>query len=326
MMHIHFDDHSFSETETTIIGIALLILASIGFGVQGILAKLIYQENIDVLTLLLLRTLMITPLFWALALIRLPKSRLFPHKKHYIIASMAAGFIGFYVAPLSDLNALELIDSGVARIIYYTFPAFVIILNAIIHNRFPPKTHIAAFLFIQLGVFLVMGAGNSHEVQPHHVYGVLWALFAAFIFSTYVQLNQHITKNMGSLSFILYAVTGSCIAITFHFFSSEPISNLSKISSHGFLLTVSFAAVTFIPILAFAEGVKRIGAPRAALVTMISPIITVAGGILFLGESLSPLQWLGSIIVLGTVILLEIKVLHVWLRYRKQHKKSQNTP
>jgi drug/metabolite transporter (DMT)-like permease len=62
---------------------------------------------------------------------------------------------------------------------------------------------------------------------------------------------------------------------------------------------------TAIPVLTFIMGLRLIGASRAAILSTFEPASTVVLAVLILGESGSPLQYVGGALVLASVIALE---------------------
>jgi drug/metabolite transporter (DMT)-like permease len=71
-----------------------------------------------------------------------------------------------------------------------------------------------------------------------------------------------------------------------------------------FLIAVVSTVVSFVLIL---EGIKRIGAERAAIISMLGPVITILFGTWFLGERLESVQWYGCILVFFTIVTLELQ-------------------
>ena len=64
---------------------------------------------------------------------------------------------------------------------------------------------------------------------------------------------------------------------------------------------------TVIPMLAMAEGVKLLGAPRASIVSTVGPPFTILVGSITLHEMLSLAQWLGVLLIVAGIVILELK-------------------
>jgi drug/metabolite transporter (DMT)-like permease len=77
-----------------------------------------------------------------------------------------------------------------------------------------------------------------------------------------------------------------------------------------FVIAVVSTVVSFVLIV---EGIKRIGAERASILSMLGPVITILLGTLFLGERLEMTQWAGCLLVFLSIFVLELQ---------KRHKKN----
>ena len=62
----------------------------------------------------------------------------------------------------------------------------------------------------------------------------------------------------------------------------------------------------FLPGLMQAEGVRRVGAQRAAIGSTVGPPTTIVLAALFLGERLNGWQLLGSALIVVSVLLLSL--------------------
>ena len=76
----------------------------------------------------------------------------------------------------------------------------------------------------------------------------------------------------------------------------------------GVALIVVFALVpTAFGFFAFLRGISRIGAPRASIIGAVEPAVAVAIGVLVLGERFRSLQVVGGVLVIGAIVLLEMR-------------------
>ena len=92
--------------------------------------------------------------------------------------------------------------------------------------------------------------------------------------------------------------------IFFEFCSLHELSDLPPRDSH--LLGVLAIACMFLPGLLQAEGVRRVGAQRAAIGSTVGPPTTIALAAIFLGERLNPWQLLGSGLIVASVLWLSL--------------------
>ena len=290
----------------SLLGIIFVLLATLLLSFRSILVKLAYIEEVAVMDLFYYRFLFTIPLLIGFAFYK-KKKELFTAiiNKRIAISCILAGFFGYYLATLSDFHSLKLIDANINRIILYTFPAYVLILNSVIEKKLPQARDIFFFALVQIGLFFVLGGFNLSLTSANKI-GAILALLAAISYSVYIIINQQTGKKIGSILFTTYAVTFSFIFINIHFFTifDPEVSNV--ISNKGFLIIVIMAIFcTFMPLLLIAEGIKRIGASRFALLNTCGPVMTIFFCYIILGETMTYQQIIGSILIIAVLYIAE---------------------
>ena len=71
---------------------------------------------------------------------------------------------------------------------------------------------------------------------------------------------------------------------------------------------LGFAVIsTVIPIFTFYAGMHRLGAPRAAIISMIEPVLTLVWAYIIRHENLQLIQILGAAFILISVIILQLR-------------------
>lgn len=288
------------------LGAVLVLLAAALFSFKGVLVKLAYAEGAGTVPLLYLRFAMALPLFWALALARNGVAWTFRIGRRDLALAFAGAGAAMYVAWSADFAALKLIDVGLERVILFTFPVFVLLFDSLRLRRSPPLRHWLALAAVEGGIVLALG-GHDMAYVLANLQGGLYALLAAVMFAVFIMINQQSTAAIGPVRFNTFATTGAFVALTIHFFGFEPVSSL-VFTAKGYLYTALIAVFsTFVPYLLFAEGIRRTGASRAALLSAVGPPAALAYGYFLLGERMTWVQLLGAALVVLAVLALEAK-------------------
>lgn len=286
------------------IGTVLVFLAAVSFAFKGILAKLCYKENIDIETLLFLRFLIATPFFFIIPKIISqsisPSKTLKNNFVHVFISSVL-----FFISTVADFKALSLIQVSIERVILFSYPLFIIIINALLTKKAPTPIYFIVFVVVEMGVAMTVGFFSNIKILTSNIEGSLWALGAAISYSIYLVMSQRIIQRMGSISFTVISNLIVLIFITIYFLLTREINSII-ISGKG-LLYVSLIAIfcTAVPFFMVYEGIRRIGAPRAGLISMSGPAITLFAAYVLLGERLSLLQLIGALVILTGIAILE---------------------
>jgi drug/metabolite transporter (DMT)-like permease len=63
---------------------------------------------------------------------------------------------------------------------------------------------------------------------------------------------------------------------------------------------------TVLPATLLMQGIQRVGAAQAAMISAGGPILTVLLAVLFLGETLNALQWLGCALNIVGVLMITL--------------------
>jgi drug/metabolite transporter (DMT)-like permease len=298
-------------------GFSLIILATVGIGFQAVLAKLLFAQGVDMLAVLVLRKVIFLAIYMPFLFHRFRPQTVYAQEK-YVLHAMLVGALGHYVLPLITFHALTMINAGVVTVVVYTYPLFVILLNALLFQIFPPPLHIFTFLLMQLGVYWAMGGGTM--VFHQNLEGSLLALLVAVLYAIFTMTMHKAVARLGTRRYIFHAVMGGFLASLLHFvLVGSPVDSLF-ISSGNMVLMVLFSLACFVPALFVAEGIQAIGVTRASLITSISPVLTIGLAYVFLGEVLLKRQVLGGLMVVGAVVLLEKNLLRRFLPTTRRTK------
>lgn len=289
-------------------GVALVLGAAVIFSFKGILAKLLYAEGVSVPTLLALRFAIALPLVWLIARRANPSRR--PPTGSELAAVAIGGVLGFGLAPIADFVALALIDVSIERVILFSFPAFVLLFESARVRRAPGARQWLALALTQAGIVFTMGGVDVAKVVAN-LEGSAWAVASAALYAVYLMVNQAHGRTLGAARFTALGMSAGAAAIFVYFLAVEPVSALGVSALSWLYLVVMAVVSTVVPMIMFTEGIRRIGAARASLVSTVGPPWTVALAALVLGETFTAQQGLGGALVILGVLALEGRI--AWL-------------
>jgi len=282
--------------------------AAILFASKGIFSKTLYQRGVGFELLVTVRALLAMPLFAWLALRPLAtraNAAAVPRPRAAAVCAAAfAGIVCYYLGALLDFWALTLIDASIERVLLFSYPALVVLISSIMQRRAPAKRLVLALLVTYAGIFLAMGGIDFTELRQN-LFGALLVLCAALTTAVYFLIGERYTQELGATRFAAIAMSSSGVALAIHFALFRSVSELAPLQSHDWLLLGILAiACMFLPGLMQAEGVRRVGAQRAAIGSTVGPPATIVLAALFLGERLNGWQLLGSAMIVVSVLLL----------------------
>ncbi len=309
--------HSPEQIKREIQGFSLIVLAVLGISLQAVLAKMLFASGVSFVAVLVLRKLMFLSLYTPLLLRRFKPKAIYSQGQT-VVHAMMVGALGHYILPLITFHALDKVNAGVVTVIVYTYPLFVILLNALLFQIFPPALHIFTFLAMQVGVYWVMGGGT--HIFEQNLEGSLLALLVSVLYAMFTMTMHRAVARLGTRRYIFHALMGGLLASVVHFLlAGAPIGQL-VLSGHNYAMLALFSLICFVPALFVAEGMQVVGVTRASLITAMAPALTIILAYFMLHEVLLPLQMLGSVVVIAAVLLLEKKLLKQMLPKNKRGK------
>lgn len=214
------------------------------------------------------------------------------------------GAIGYYLSTLFDFMGLQYISASLERLILYIYPTIVLLMNLVAFKQKIQKTEILSLIVTYIGIGLVF-VNESILVDKNQTIGVTFIFLCALTYSLYLTGSESYIHRIGSTLFASLALCVSSIIVFIHFFSARNISVLSSLSDKmwfsGLLLGI-FSTV--IPVYLLAAGIKKIGSKKAAIVGTVGPISTIILSYWLLGESINSIEIIGSLFIIGGVIML----------------------
>jgi drug/metabolite transporter (DMT)-like permease len=297
-------DHD--DARRSLIGVALVLVASVGFSTRGVLIKLAYPYGVDAVTLLTLRMLFSLPLFALMALFAQHGARPISRAQWKMV--IALGFIGYYLSSFLSFLALQFIPAGLERLLLYLTPTIVVCMSALLFKQRVGRYHVVALVLSYCGILLVMAdnlvvASDSLAVLA----GGALAFISALTYSVYLIASGTMIPSIGSARFTAYASGTACCFVIVQFLLARDLQALDlplPVYAYGATMAVF---CTVLPTWMMSEGVRRIGANQSAMISSVGPVSTIAIAAIVLSEPVSAVQICGASLVLAGVWLVSAK-------------------
>lgn len=287
-----------------LLGVVFALLAAVGFSAKAILVKLAYLDSVDAVTLLALRMVFSVPFFIAVAL-WIRRQHAAPLNTHDRLLVLGLGLIGYYCSSFLDFLGLQYISAGLERLILFLYPTMTVILTALLYKRPIGKGVMAAMALSYAGIALVF----LHDVGTKEgsiVVGASLVFASTLSYSIYLVGAGHAIARIGTMRFTAYAMVVASGASLLQFVLIRPLSALD-LPLRVYELSIAMAIFsTVLPVFLLSFAIKRIGSGSASLIGSIGPVSTIYMAYVFLGESLSWLQIVGSLLVLAGVLVISL--------------------
>lgn len=283
-------------------GLALAALGAVFFSAKAVVAKLLYREGIDAVTVIALRMALSAPVFVLVAVWTTWRSPRLSRRDLIRIALL--GLVGYYASSMLDFMGLQYITAGLERLILFVTPTLVLLLGVMVFGRRVTGLQWLSMAFAYAGVVLVFW----HDVTlggDAVVLGAGLVFAAAVLYAIYLLYSGELIQRVGTLRLVALAMTVSSVfSIGQYFVLREPATLWQQSSAVWNLSLINASMCTVFPVFLTMLGVARAGAGDAAQIGMIGPVSTLFLAFWILGEPISTLQMAGTALVMFGVFLL----------------------
>ena len=286
----------------------LIFLGAICFSAKAIMVKLAYQYEIDSVSLLSLRMVFSVPLFLLILFLknrRTQKQESIAKKDWFFI--LATGLCGYYVASLFDFLGLQYVTASMERIILFMYPTIVVLISALVFKEKINRTQVIALVLTYIGITVAFAESLSVENHPKYLLGAFFVFISSFTFAIYIVGSGQLLPRVGTVRFTSIAMVAAGAGILLHhaiWYQWDLFAFPTEVYQLAILMAV-FSTV--LPAFMVSEGIRIIGANNGAIIGSIGPISTIVLAYIFLDERLGWLQWLGTLLVIGGVLIISLQ-------------------
>lgn len=278
------------------IGAVLVLGAATGFGTIGIFGKLAVAIDLDLATLLPVRFMIATLVVVALAINR---SWAFPRSERDWLTTLALG-VTYTAMTLFFFVSLRFLTAGIATIVLYTYPTFVVALSAIFLGEAVTVRKLIALGLATGGIALVVGVGTT-DIDP---LGIGLALGSAACYAVYTTGSRMLSPSISPRPLMIGILAGTTVSMLVYGVLDGGLALPTGRDEWWIVLGLALVS-TVIPHLLFYEGVSRLQASRVGVVSTAEPVVTVVLGVILLGETITFSVLAGGLLVLCGVLVVQ---------------------
>lgn len=282
-------------------GSLLALLSGLFYGFLAYFGLHVINASITPTTMLFWRFLIASIAIFCVLIIRCRGNPFKSSLKNTLVAFLN-GFIFYGSSTIFYFYAIPYIGSGLAMVIFFSFPAFVMLLNNLVHGQAISKWYCIAMLIIIMGMSFFLDEKTLHL----NILGIVFALMAALGYAAYIFSSQY----RGSIAPDLYSLLVSLGCMTTCAIAS--LMNHSFVIPHAWTTWMNLLGIgvlsTAIPILLLLASLNTISSEKASILSVFEPVSVVIIGMVLLNEYMEIRQLIGVLVVLsGSLITLLIK-------------------
>jgi len=288
------------------LGILLTVIGSIFFSTKAVIVKYAFSKTpVDAVSLLAVRMLFSLPFYIVAAWLASRKKDNVKMTRRQWIIVISLGIFGYYLSSLFDFMGLKYISAGLERLILFLYPTFVALINAIVFREKITRLQKIALLLTYGGILLAyIGELTFNPHTPGFFLGSLLIFICSLTFAVYVAGSGRMIPQLGATKFTAYVMLASTFGVFLNFLLAGNYTILDSGGDflwYGLLLGI---VATVIPSFLISFGTKHVGANNVAIISSIGPVSTILQAHFILGESIFAAQIIGTLMVVGGVVLI----------------------
>ncbi len=281
-----------------LIGYMYAILSAVIYGCMPLMAKLIYADGVNPMTLCLLRNVLALPILAVLSYktqktIRIPIT---------VLPSIALlSILGCTLTPILLFSSYEHIASGTATVFHFVYPAVVVVIGILFLKKRVRIWNIISVLLCIAGISLFYTPGAELDLT-----GSILAFGSGITFAIYVALLAVFPcdKVSGFLFTFYIAAVSSVIVLVICLMTSQlalPATLLGWGLCLFFAIVVSAGAVVL-----FQQSAFIIGGERTSILSTLEPVTSIVVGAVVFHEQIGVRVLLGSALVIFASLLIAL--------------------
>ena len=300
------------QASPRLLGAGLIVIAASCFGTLGPLARFAAQGGVGSLSLVTWRAAI-----GGLCMVSFIGLRMaFGHRDFRSFRdlplrdrwSLVAAALANTVLNLSIFIAFERVSIALALLVFYLYPAIVAIASTVWFGERLDGIRWGALATSLIGsVLVVAGAGSLGHID---LVGIGLAFAGAVAQAFYVLAARHGFARVPGpqaaattmlLAALLYAAAALLVGQ-----ASALVQPLAGAAAAWPVLLAGVVGAG-VPTLCFITGIRLLGAPRAAILATLEPVVGVGLAALLLGEQPALLQMVGGLLIIGAGVLLQVR-------------------
>lgn len=285
-------------------GMLNVLIAAILWGSSGVCAQYIMQQSQMSSPFLT----MIRLLFAGLILLTLSfmhGDKIFaPFKNRQTALSLLIfSVVGALTVQLTFLLTIEKSNAATATVLQFLSPTIIVTWFSLARKTRPGMLVFAAILTSLIGTFLLVTHGNptSLSISPAALF---WGVASAFAAAFYTTYPSTLIARFGTLPIVGWSMLiGGAILLPFYAGQGGNFVVNGSLILAFFYLVVIGTSLTFS---LYLKGAQLIGGPKASILSCAEPLSSALLSLLLLGISFTLPDWLGTLLILSSVILISM--------------------
>ena len=225
-------------------------------------------------------------------------------KKNLIPLVLSGTLMGFnWILLFESYNYTSV---AVSTVCYYMAPVFVILAAPVFFKEKLTLKKIICAAFAFAGILLVSGIFKTSFTGLNEIKGVLFGLAAAVLYASVILINKKLTTIEAFDRTILQLGTSAVVLFPYTM-TTENLSSLTFDGNVLIVLLITGIVHTGIAYVLYFHSIKTLDTQSIAIYSYIDPMSAILFSALFLNETVTAIEMIGMVLILGSAFLSEIQ-------------------
>jgi drug/metabolite transporter (DMT)-like permease len=286
-----------SRPDRSILGYGEVLAAAALWGSSGIFSVHLFRRGMSPESLALLRPLVGVVFLALLAGLTRRRALRVDRRGLLYLAGVGGGFTALF--QVAYQIAIEGVGVPTTVALLYLAPALVVAVAGPVLGELPSPGRWALAGVSVVGVWMTALGAYGVDVALT-VRGMAWGATAGAAFAGYTVFGRHAAPRYGSLATVLWSTVGACAML------AVVLPALGRVAlppdRESWILLLAFGLLTVaVAAFLFYDALGRIEAGRASITSTLEPVVAALLATWLLGQSLTPLGWVGLALVVTGV-------------------------
>ncbi|PAB60583.1 DMT family transporter [Anaeromicrobium sediminis] len=279
-----------------------ILLAGICWGTIGYFAKILLSYNLTSLEVAFFRTFI--GFFIIFICFLIVNRQVLKIDKRGMLYTLAIGILCQVVFNSLYFYAVKNVGVATSAVLLYTAPAFSLMASGMFLGENITKLKVISLLICLVGCFFTATGGDIHVLEANS-FGLIAGLGAGFCYGMMPVLSKSIMGKYNNWTILLY-VFGFASIVLFFMAGPSDLMNLG-IGIKGWATIMLFGLiVSVVPFGLYYKGLSLgIEPSKASIIATTELVVAVIISLMAFNENFGPSKFLGVILVLISVILIQ---------------------
>lgn len=279
-------------------GYLAVIASAVLYGCMPLMAKYIYADGVNPMTLVFLRNFLALPV---IALMAYSQNRTLKIPLKLLPNVAVTSLFGGCITPLLLFTSYQFIASGTASIFHFIYPAVVVVAGFFMKKDTPSWSNLLSVLLCFGGICLFYEPGASLDWR-----GSLAAIASGFTYAAYILLlSRGNARKLPSFLYSFYLAVSCSVAMLLVCLVTGQLALPQSLTGWGLCFLFAIG-ITCGAVVLFQLGTFLIGGQQSSILSALEPITGVVIGAIVFHEALGVRSVLGSVLVVLSTILIGV--------------------